>query len=166
MHCVCYRLALPLSLLAASGCVSLVGVNDVGVTGSRSVRARLSSSLPRCAYLQALAHGVWHGGVWRSVDCDDANTAPANYSDPVRVIDDSSEPISGHQKSSDAISGHQKATEAISGHQKPLKPSEAISGHEKAPAEAIRGNQLRWMRVIGDSVTRSLNFEAIFTQVY
>jgi hypothetical protein len=45
-------------------------------------------------------------------------------------------------------------------------PSEAISGHEKAPAEAIRGSQLRWMRVIGDSVTRSLNFEAIFTQVY
>ena len=141
-------------------------MNDVGVNGSRSVRARLSSSLPRCAYLQALAHGVWHGGVWRTVDCDDANTAPANYSDPVRVIDDSSEPISGHQKSSDAISGHPKAAEAISGHQKPLKPSEAISGHEKAPAEAIRGNQLRWMRVIGDSVTRSLNFEAIFTQVY
>jgi hypothetical protein len=97
------------------------------------------------------------------VDCDDANTAPANYSDPVRVIGNSSGPISGHHKSSDAISGHQKATEAISGH---LKPSEAISGHEKAPAEAIRGNQLRWMRVIGDSVTRSLNFEAIFTQVY
>jgi hypothetical protein len=103
--------------------------------------------------LQALAHGVWHGGVWRTVDCDDASTAPANYSDPVRVIGNSSGPISGHHKSSDAISGHPKA-------------AEAISGHEKAPAEAIRGNQLRWMRVIGDSVTRSLNFEAIFTQVY
>ena len=163
MHCVCYRLALPLSLLAASGCASLFGVNDVRVNGSRSVRARLSSSLPRCAYLQALAHGVWHGDVWRSVDCDDTITAPANYSDPVRVFSDSTEPISGHQKSSDAISGHQKATEAISGHQKPL---EAITGHEKAPEEAIRGNQLRWMRVIGDSVTRSLNLEALFTQVY
>lgn len=162
MHCVCYRLALPLSLLAASGCASLFGVNDVRVNGSRSVRARLSSSLPRCAYLQALALGVWHGGVWRSVDCDDTNTAPADYSDPVRVIGDSSEPISGHHKSSDASSGHQKATEAISSH---LKPSEVISGYEKAPAEAIRGNQLRWMRVIGDSVTRSLNFEALFTQV-
>ena len=162
MHCVCYRLALPLSLLAASGCASLFGVNDVRVNGSRSVRARLSSSLPRCAYLQALAHGVWHGGVWRSVDCDDTITAPADYSDPVRVIGDSSEPISGHHKSSDASSGHQKATEAISSH---LKPSEVISGYEKAPAEAIRGNQLRWMRVIGDSVTRSLNFEALFTQV-
>ena len=171
MHCVRYRLALPLSLLAASGCASLVNdvgvndidVNDVGVNGSRSVRARPSSSLPRCAYLQALAHGVWHGDVWRSVDCDDTNTAPANYSDPVRVFSDSTEPISGHQKSSDAISGHQKATEAISGHQKPL---EAITGHEKATEEVIRGNQLRWMRVIGDSVTRSLNFEALFTQVY